>query len=303
MTDRLKPDPASIGGVAKPPLVFLPTPLSVFQTRAGRFAFLAETSELAPYLELLANLSRLQARLVTSLPAVPTLAPERLRQAAAAGMPPIDRASLVTGPELAAVLDAVLAEAAGLAMPEPARRALDAVGQADADQRHWLLANVLNDEIPAEAPAAHLFAALAVQVHLVRLAAGLDAAALVPVGIGVCPACGGRPVSSSVINLNEIDNVRYATCAGCATQWNEVRVRCLGCGSTEGLGYRSVGTDEATVKAETCNGCQRWLKIFYQVKNASLDPVADDVGSLGLDLLMQDSRWHRLGFNPLLVGY
>lgn len=303
MTDRLKPDPASIGGVAKPPLAFLPVPLTVFQTRAGRFAFLAETSELAPYLELLANLSRLQARLVVSLPAPAALAPERLGRAAAAGMPPIDRASLVTSPDLAVALDAILDGAAALAMPGPARQALDAIGQADADQRHWLLANVLNDNIPAEAAAAHLFAALAVQVHLARLAAGLDAATLVPVGIGVCPACGGRPVSSSVLGLNDIDNVRYATCAGCATQWNEVRVRCLGCGSTKGLSYRSVGTDEATVKAEACNSCQRWLKIFYQVKNASLDPVADDVGSLGLDLLMQDTRWHRLGFNPLMTGY
>ncbi|MCK9489028.1 MAG: formate dehydrogenase accessory protein FdhE [Xanthomonadales bacterium] len=303
MSDEFKPDPASIGGVAKPPLAFLPTPVSVFQTRARRFAFLAETSELAPYLVLLAGLTRLQARLVATLPAPAPLSAGQLGRAAAAAMPPIDRASLVTDPDLAAALDAVLDGAAELEMPAVARQALAAVVQANADQRHWLLANVLADEIPAEATAEHLFAALAVQVHLARLAASLEVATLAPVGIGVCPACGGRPVSSSVMGLQGIENVRYATCAGCATQWNEVRIRCLGCGTTKGLGYRSVGTDEATVKAETCSGCQRWFKIFYQVKNASLEPVADDVGSLGLDLLMQDTPYRRAGFNPLLVGY
>ncbi|NLB58290.1 MAG: formate dehydrogenase accessory protein FdhE, partial [Gammaproteobacteria bacterium] len=45
------------------------------------------------------------------------------------------------------------------------------------------------------------------------------------------------------------------------------------------------------------------VKILYQVKNASLDPVADDVGSLGLDVLMKDTEFTRGGFNPYLVGY
>lgn len=303
MTDHLKPDPASIGGISKPPLALLPDPGTLFNTRAVRLEFLAGSSELAAYLALLAELTRLQARLAASLPTPAALPAGQRERAAAAAMPPIDRSRLVTDPQLAGTLQAVLDGAAELAMPEPARQALAAVAAASEEQRHWLLANVLADEIPAETTAEHLFAALAVQVHLARLAARLDAAALVPVGIGTCPACGGRPVSSSVLALKDIENLRYACCAGCATQWNEVRVRCLGCGSTKGLGYRSVGTDEATVKAETCNACQRWLKILYQVKNASLDPVADDVGSLSLDLLMQESKWRRLGFNPLLVGY
>ena len=63
------------------------------------------------------------------------------------------------------------------------------------------------------------------------------------------------------------------------------------------------GTDEATVKAESCRECNAWVKIFYKVKNESLDPVADDVGSLGLDILMGDAGARRGGFNPFLVGY
>jgi FdhE protein len=34
-----------------------------------------------------------------------------------------------------------------------------------------------------------------------------------------------------------------------------------------------------------------------------LDPIADDVGSLGLDLLLRDRAYRRAGINPYLAGY
>ena len=40
-----------------------------------------------------------------------------------------------------------------------------------------------------------------------------------------------------------------------------------------------------------------------QHKNPTLDPIADDVGSLGLDVLMQSETWKRAGFDPFLIGY
>jgi len=298
-----QPDPSMIGGVPKPPLALLPDPVPLFQGRARRFAFLAESNELAPYLRFLADLSKLQARLAVTLPAVEPVSPDAAARAARAHMPPIDRQALADDPALAATQQALLDSAVALEMPDAARSALEAVLAAGAEDRRWLLGNVLGDDIPADSTAPHLFAAAAVQVHLARLAAGLDAGTLVPVAIGVCPACGGRPATSSVMGMQGIENVRYASCAGCATQWNEVRVKCLCCGSTKGLGYRSVDTVDATVKAEHCGECGSWVKIFYRAKNPSLDPVADDVGSLGLDILMRDAGVRRGGFNPFLVGY
>lgn len=298
-----QPDPSLIGGVPKPPLAFLPAPVPLFQARARRFAFLADGHQLAPYLRLLGELSRLQARLAATLPAVAPASPERIAKASDGGMPPIDRAALAADPAMVATLQVMLEEAAGLDMPDAARQALDAVRSAGAADREWLLGNVLADAIPADAAPAHLFVAAAVQVHLARLAATLDAEALVPVAVGVCPACGGRPATSSVMGAPGIENIRYASCAGCATQWNEVRVKCLCCGSNKGISYRSVETVDATVKAELCAGCGKWVKILHQVKNPSLDPVADDVGSLGLDVLMRDAGLTRGGVNPYLAGY
>ncbi|MCB1446773.1 MAG: formate dehydrogenase accessory protein FdhE [Rhizobiaceae bacterium] len=303
MAQDLQPDPSFIGGVPKPPLAFLPEPVGLFQTRARRFAFLAGSNSLAPYLTFLAALTRLQARLAAMLPPVAAIAPARIAQAAQGAMPPIDRPALADDPGLGATLDGLLEGTAELDMPEPARLALDAVRTASAADRQWLLANILSDHIPEDSAAAHLFAAAAVQVHMARLAATLTADMLVPVGAGLCPACGGRPATSSVMGAQGVENVRYAACACCATRWNEVRVKCLCCGSTKGISYRSVETVDATVKAETCGECNSWVKIFYAVKNPSLDPIADDVGSLGLDILMKDAGLRRGGFNPYLAGY
>ena len=303
MAETLEPDPSMIGGVAEAPFALIPSPLVLFQGRAKRFAFLAETSELRPYLGFLAALTRLQARLVVQLPPVQPLPPARLAQARAAKMPPIDRAALAGDPALHDTLAALVEGAAELAMPEPARLALDAMRAADRADRSWLLGNILSDIIPEDSVAPHLFAAAAVQVHLARLAGTLAGSDLVPLGTGLCPACGGRPVTSSVRGEQGVENVRYATCACCATRWNEVRVKCLCCGSTKGITYRSAETHDASVKAECCAECGSWVKILYQVKNPTLDPVADDVGSLGLDMLMRETRFRRAGFNPYLAGY
>jgi FdhE protein len=297
------PDPSVIGGVAEAPFALPPSALPLFQSRAKRFAFLAGTSELKPYLDFLAALSRLQARLVAQLPPVEPLPEARLAQARTAQMPPIDRGVLAGDPALHEILALLAEDAAGLEMPGPARLALEAVRAADASDRGWLLGNILSDTIPEDSAAPHLFAASAAQVHMARLAGTLAGGDLVPIGPGLCPACGGRPVTSSVRGEQGVENVRYATCACCATNWNEVRVKCLCCGSTKGIAYRSAETHDASVKAECCTECGAWVKILYQVKNPTLDPVADDVGSLGLDLMMKETRFRRAGFNPFLAGY
>ena len=119
-----------------------------------------------------------------------------------------------------------------------------------------MAANVLADAIPFDALAPHLYVAAGVQVYAAAVAATLDPNALVPVATGICPACGGPPICSVVVGFQGTEGARYAICACCSTSWNEVRVKCLACGSTEGIGYREVGEDNAaTIKAEVCDTC------------------------------------------------
>jgi FdhE protein len=45
------------------------------------------------------------------------------------------------------------------------------------------------------------------------------------------------------------------------------------------------------------------MKVLNRQKDAALDPVADDVATLGLDLLVRELGFRRGGINPFLIGY
>ena len=61
MSRSAEPDPAMIGGVAQPDFARLPDPVALFQTRAKRLGFLAQSSRLGPYLAFLAALSPVES--------------------------------------------------------------------------------------------------------------------------------------------------------------------------------------------------------------------------------------------------
>ncbi|WP_027998884.1 formate dehydrogenase accessory protein FdhE [Sinorhizobium arboris] len=301
----VQPDPSVIGGVPKAPFVLVPKLARLFTDRANRFEALAEDNHLAPYLNFLAGITRIQNELVSAMPPLEPIPADQVERARANAMPPIDRAAMASSPDCRQVLQQFLEKADGLEKPAAAAEALAQLRAADEEILTWMIGNVMSDELPVENLAHHLYVAAAMQVQAVRLAAGLDGSRLVPVRVGVCPACGGRPVASMVVGFHGAEGARYASCSCCATMWNEVRVKCLACGSTKGVGYRAVetGGEEATVKAEVCDTCNSWVKILYQNRNASLEAVADDVASLGLDLLMKDTEYRRAGFDPFLMGY
>ena len=294
-----------VGGVPKAPFALMPSLARLFKERADRFEVLAEGSRLAPYLRFLARIARIQSELASALPVLEPIAADQLERARANAMPPIDRSLMASSPECRQLLHKFLEAAEVLEKPAAAAEALAQVRAADEETLVWMIGNVITDNLPDESLAHHLYIAAAIQIHAARLAASLDGSRLVPIRVGVCPACGGKPVASMVIGFHGAEGARYACCSCCATMWNEVRVKCLACGSTKGIGYRAVetGDEEATVKAEVCDTCNSWVKILYQNKNPSLEAVADDVASLGLDLLMKDTEYRRAGFDPFLMGY
>ena len=57
---------------------------------------------------------------------------------------------------------------------------------------------------------------------------------------------------------------------------------------------------EAAVRAETCDACHGYRKILYEEKDIAVDPLADDLATLSLDLLLGESGYHRANSNPLL---
>lgn len=287
----------------KPPFVRLPSPETLFGLRAMRFAALAPGHQLEPYLDFLAALSKAQDELARALPppALPVLGELRMR--AANAIPLLPREDLADEPAASAALDALAARLTGAAMPDLARSALERAKAANEEGRRTMFAAVLADAVPVEAVAEHIFAAAALQVVAARRVAQLDPLLPQPVADGVCPCCGGPPVTSSVVADLEVEGVRYVQCSLCAAQWNHVRVKCVSCGSTKGIAYQAIEGVADTIKAETCDECRTYVKILNRRKDTELEPVADDVASLGLDLLVIEAGWKRAGVNPFLLGY
>jgi FdhE protein len=298
-----KHDPIPIGEIAKPPFARLPDPAAMFARRAERLRVLADGHELHSYLLFLADLCDAQHRLQPGLPDAELPAADAIARARQFNMPPLDRSRFAHDAAFDAVWERLMAMAGGIAMPEGARVALERVAAADPAVAAAMVGAVLENAIPVEALAEHVFVAAALQVHFARLAAQLDAKALVPVGEGACPACGGPPVSTMVVGWSGALNTRFCACSLCGTLWNYPRIKCTLCGATEGIAYQEIAGGPGNVKAETCEACRAYVKILHQHAAPSLDPVADDAATLALDLLLRQSDYRRGAVNPFLLGY
>jgi FdhE protein len=303
MTQVGKYDPIPIGEVAKPPFARLPDPATMFARRAARLTSLADGHELRSYLIFLAELCGAQHRVQDGLPAVEPPDGGVVARAREFGMPPLDRLRFTPDAAMDATSERLLTLAGDIAMPADARRALGWLKAADPASAAAMVHAALSNTIPAQALAEHVFIAAALQVHFARLAATLDAKALVPVGQGACPACGSLPVASMVVGWRGAQATRFCACSLCGTLWNYPRVKCTLCGATEGLAYQEIASGPATVKAETCDACRGYVKIMHQYEDAALDPVADDAATLALDLLLRERGCRRGAVNAFLLGY
>ncbi|MBV8837970.1 MAG: formate dehydrogenase accessory protein FdhE [Alphaproteobacteria bacterium] len=301
--DAPRHDPVPIGEVAAPPFCRLPDPLRLFADRTQRLRVLAHAHDLAPYLRFLSDLTEAQHRIQDELPEPEMPDADARKRAREFGLPPLDRNRFTADAAYDATLERLLALAATITMPPVAAAALARVAAADGATREAMMRALLADSVPVETLAEHVFVAAALQVHFARLASRLDADALAPVGEGACPACGGPPVASMVVGWKGAHGTRFCGCALCGTLWNVVRIKCTLCGSTKGITYREVEGAGGIVKAETCEECRGYVKILQQVNQVDVDPIADDVASLGLDLLVREKGYRRGAFNPFLIGY
>jgi FdhE protein len=292
-----------IGDPAVPPFARLPDPSTLFAQRSQRLRLIARHHQLAAYLGFLADLAAVQHGIQDGLPAAEAPAPDALARAHEHAMPPLDRARFTPDPACDLALERVLAACGSCVMPEAAGVALAQVRDADAAKLSAMMRSVLADAMPIQALAEHVFVAAALQVHFARLAARLDAARLVPVGDGACPACGGPPVASMIVGWHGAHGARFCACSLCGTLWNYVRIKCTVCGSTKGISYQEIDGGLGAVKAECCAECRSYVKILDQRTEPALDPVADDVASLGLDLLVRETGLRRAGVDHFLLGY
>jgi FdhE protein len=272
-------------GASIPPLR-LPHPGLLLEARAGRLAALAAEAGGDPFL---AFLGRLAAAQRAALPAVSGVARPRGQGR------PLDADAFPADPALAPVLAAVLAAVRGKGLPAPAEAAIRGLGDAGPPALERLAVSVLAAEVRPEELAAAPFVGAALQVVATARAARLDPADIPRAGSG-CPVCGSPPVAGVV---QGDDRLRYLTCALCAAEWHLARIHCALCLATAGVGYHHLEHD-ASARAETCEACKGYVKLFDLEKRPGADPLADDAATLALDLLLGEAGYHRGGSNPLL---
>ncbi len=282
------------------PAVLLPLNARLFAERADRFDLLAEGHSLNEWLQFLAQLSRAQQTALSALPTLPLPDAEAQARAAQHGMPTLDSA------QRPAVWREVLLQLASdlrLAAPAATRQTLDALLVASDEHLEYLADGLLTGEPGADDIAALPFVAAALQVVFTRMAAQLDASALAAMdALNVCPCCGSPAVASTVRLGPVINNLRYLHCSLCNTEWNVARAVCTHCAGDGDVGLHELEGGKGPMRAETCDSCKSYLKIVYQEKDPNADPVADDLATLALDMLLDEAGYQRSGPNLLLMG-
>lgn len=293
-------------------------PTEIFAERALRLRELAAGHALRDYLLLLALTCEAQHALAQDFPAVPLPTSGQADAAAQTGQPLLDA---LHWPRAAAwrgawrqIVTRVLEKLRTADPGSPARPPLQALAAWDDDtleqQAGRLIAGIPVGLDMAAAP----FVAAGLQVYWTTLVARTTAALHNPFGaaqdVTRCPCCGSLPVASVVRTGGAPEGYRYLHCSLCNSQWHMVRVKCAHCLSTGGIGYQALqalaDTDprpgpRPAVQAETCEACRHYLKILRQQQASHLDPVADDLASLTLDLLVADAGYARHGVNPFLL--
>lgn len=286
------------------PRITLPERQTVFAARAARLRQLAEGNPVGDYLLLMAHLVDAQHRALQDC-AAPPATEDRISLAQTHGMPPLQAVGWPRDPLWRRILGQLLDDvsrapgvpAEAIDVCAALRRALDD----DPESLEDLAQAVLSEQDEGVDSAAAPFVMAALQVYWTDLANRFDPKQL-PVAspFGVCPVCASLPVASIVRVGGQYEGYRYLCCSLCATQWHMVRVKCSHCEDVEKVAYQAIEGRTPAIKAETCDNCHTYRKIFYEDKDLYVEPVADDLASLMLDVLVGEAGYSRSSGNPLL---
>lgn len=275
--------------------------LRLFANRARRLHQLAEGHSLGDYLHFAARLAEGQDREAQQLAGVPLPDVETLARCKEYAMPPLAPAGWRRDGQWRA-LARRLANDLAVDAPTAAQAALQRLQGAPDDwlenQAEHLLDGPFDNLDLACAPVI----GAALQVYWRHLAGQLQTGDLArPEHPNLCPVCGGHPVASVVRIGGAADGLRYLHCALCGTEWHVVRAKCSNCDNTRDIAYYTLEGGSEAVQAEACPECHSYLKVMRQDKDPDVDPVADDLASLALDLLVAEQGYDKSGLNFLMI--
>jgi len=321
---------AARAGEPQAPELRLPDPGLEFDRRRARLEALAAGHPMREYLLFVAAIARAQQAAVNGLTSLSLPGAPLLQAGSDPAAVPLPAASWPRDPQwrdslrgMLARLEKALGSALGSDLNAVARESVrrlaaesDAFFEAQADR---LLAGIT---VGLDLAAAPLIGA-ALQVYWVRLVADVAERHGLSVFSGqssqsLCPCCGARPTASIVRMAGVESGTRYLHCSLCSAQWHLVRIKCTHCLGTKGIHYQALGRVDSeldstgsdvrrhrapvgVVRAECCDECDHYLKILSMEQDPEVEPVADDLATVALDLLLSQAGRTSAGVNLMLL--
>ena len=291
------------------PLLVVMPERQVFLDRAARLAHLSVAHPDSGWLKFCAQLAQAQVEAMDVIaasqkaagtPSSPSIDEGLAQESFKHGMPPLSVSSWQPDARWGTTLFTLAAAMKQQPLADGARVALDrlsALPLADQHKQARALLDAAEDQVsPDLAP----FIGATLQLLWVHDAQGVKSFTHLHKGEnGLCPVCGSHPVAS-VLRVGDRDGHRYLVCSLCASEWYAPRARCTNCDTPKEVS-RLGETGESLVQGECCDDCGGYIKIMFQSQDPQMDPVADDLATLNLDLAMASEGYQRTGRNLFFV--
>lgn len=278
--------------------LLLPDLRQHFGPRATRLRQLADGHHQAGYLLFAASVAQAQQAVLEALP-VPAEELQALAARVGQGVP-LDVHTLPRSAywqvALRHLIEHLAASASG-----PVAEVLASISDMCAEQRERCAQHLLEGRYDQVDSGQAVFFWAALTLYYSQLAAALPASAQACVGEQrqFCPVCGSAPMASEILTGKRA-GLRYLHCSLCESRWHMVRVKCSNCEGTGKLDYWSLERQDNPVKAESCEDCTSYLKVFYHEHDQALDAVADDLASLALDAELEREGFARSSISPFV---
>lgn len=282
------------------PLVYYPSPKSLYANRLARITQLTMDSPLSDYLTFCHKIVLAQSEIVTHEPLHCDFA-HLVQQSADHDCPPLSLENLPLNDTWFNYLHKIIA------MTQSINTEIDAIlnqlkkytkDELFAKAQHLLMgryAEVSSNE--------SLFIWCALSVYYTQLASLLPGKAVADTAQQCwhCPVCQSSP-TASIIHIGQNTGLRYLHCSLCESEWYVPRAKCTNCDNLENITYYSLDRELSAIRTECCEKCHSYLKIFYQDQDPHLDIVTDDINSLVLDMETEKLGFAKSGINTLLFS-
>ncbi|MDO4430251.1 MAG: formate dehydrogenase accessory protein FdhE [Lonepinella koalarum] len=281
------------GNSYQQPALLFANPKNLYERRIKRLKELAENHPFNDYLQFVINIVEAQLLILAENPlAKQEITFEQIR--------PLDCKTWQRNSKWREYLTALLAEIEHQAN-EQMLGTIDWLKKASNEELEQLASQLFAENYAEVSSDKAVFIWAALSLYWLQLAQQLPHHTQAENGddLHYCPVCNAPPVAS-VIHFGLAQGLRYLHCSLCESEWNVVRAKCSNCNQSKELDYWAIDKDQAEVKSESCGECHSHLKIVYQEKNPHVEPVADDLASIFLDIELEEKGFSRSGLNPFM---